>query len=68
MLWKEAFSSQTAFHATFLAYTRRCFVFPFENRRAPNRSERGARERGPPFPYALSANNLPPVFIFIHAR
>ena len=55
MLWKEAFSSQTAFHATALAYIRRCFLFPFENRRAPDRSERGALERGPPSPYALVA-------------
>ena len=67
MLWKEAFSSQTAFHATALAYTRRCFLFPFENRRAPDRSERGARERGPPSPYALAANNPPPGFYF-HSR
>lgn len=66
MLWKEAFSSQTAFHATALAYTRRCFVFPFENRRAPDRSERGARERGPPSPYTLAVNN-PPGFYF-HSR
>ena len=66
MLWKEAFSSQTAFHATALAYTRRCFLFPFENRRAPDRSERGARERGPPSPYTLAVNN-PPGFYF-HSR
>ena len=65
MLWKEAFSSQTAFHATALAYIRRCFLFPFENRRAPDRSERGARERGPPSPYALAVNKLPWVFIYI---
>ena len=52
MLWKEAFSSQTAFHATALA--RRCFLFSFENRRAPDRSEREARERGPrPHPLTL---------------
>ena len=47
MFWKEAFSSQTAFHATALAYTRRCFLFPFENRGVQDQSERGARERGP---------------------
>ena len=66
MLWKEAFSSQTAFHATALAYTRRCFLFPFENRRASDRSERGARERGPPSPCALAVNS-PPGFYF-HSR
>ena len=68
MLWKEAFSSQTAFHATALAYTRRCFLFPFGNRRAPDRSERGALERGPLSPYALAVNNSPPVFIFYSPR
>ena len=66
MLWKEAFSSQTAFHATALAYTRRCFLFPFENRPAPDRSERGALERGPPSPYSLAVNS-PPGFYF-HSR
>ena len=68
MLWKEAFSSQTAFHATALAYIRRCFLFLFENRRAPDRSERGALERGPPSPYALAVSKLRWVFIYINAR
>ena len=66
MLWKETFSSQTAFHATALAYTRRCFLFPSGNRRAPDRSERGALERGPLSPYALAVNNSPQFLFFIH--
>ena len=64
MLWKEALVPKQLFIATTaLAYTRRCFPFPFENRRAPDRSEHGARERGPPSSYALAVNN-PPGFYF----
>ena len=62
MLWKEAFSSQTAFHATALAYTRRCFLFPFENRKAS-----AERKNEGPIPLRSSGQYFP-LGVYFHSR